>query len=369
MRTSERDGECRGFPVVRPAGCHARTALAQDPTLCPSSFGSLHRGAAVGDRVKSESAGGSPARSRRWFRRVVLFLVVPYLALVLMFGGLQRSLMYVPTRVATVPVAECGLPRGQVHEIEVPVADDLVLNGWLALADGQLAGDLSGGLARLCGDRSLLLYFPGNAGHRGYRAGSIAGFADLGLDVVLVDYRGFAENAVKPTEAALHAEARGVQLWLADQGIAADRLILFGESLGSAVAVRLAADLCRCGTPPAGLLLRAPFSSMTDTACHHYPWLPVRWVLVDRYQSIDHIGEVNCPVTIVHGTDDQVVPIHLSRELFEAAPPRSETGVERRFIELPGVGHNAIPLEPVFEAARGMMAGSDNRNGDQGHAG
>ena len=367
MRTSERDGECRGFPVVRPAGCHARTALAQDPTPCPSSFGSLHRGAAVGDRVESESPGGSPAR--RWFRRVVLFLVVPYLALVLMFGGLQRSLMYLPTRVATVPVAECGLPRGQVHEIEVPVAEDLVLNGWLALADGQLADDLSGGLARLCGDRSLLLYFPGNAGHRGYRAGSIAGFAELGLDVVLVDYRGFAENAGKPTEAALHADARGVQLWLADQGIAADRLILFGESLGSAVAVRLAADLCRSGTPPAGLLLRAPFSSMTDTACHHYPWLPVRWVLVDRYQSIDHIGEVNCPVTIVHGTDDQVVPIHLSRELFEAAPPRSETGVERRFIELPGVGHNAIPLEPVFEAARGMMAGSDNRNGDQGHAG
>ena len=320
----------------------------------------------MADRVQPESPAGSPAptgspagrRFRAWLYRVVLFLLVPYLVLILMFTWLQRSMMYYPARVSELPPAECGLAPGQVQEIEVPVADDLRLHGWLALADGQAADDPADALAKLSDGRTLLLYFPGNAGHRGYRASAIAGFTGLGLDVVLVDYRGYAENAGKPAEALLHADARGIQGWLATRGVAVDRLILFGESLGSGVAVRLAADLCRDGTPPAGLLLRAPFSSMTDTARHHYPWLPVRWVLLDRYQSIDHIGDVTCPLAIVHGTDDEIIPIRLSRDLFEAAPSRSATGVERRFIELPGVGHNAIPREPVVEAARELMQAS-----------
>lgn len=304
-----------------------------------------------------------------WLRRGVLYLLVPYLGLILMFTWLQRSMMYFPARVAAVPTAECGLPPDQVHEIEVPVADDVRLSGWLVLAAGQAADDPADGLAQLTDGRTLLLYFPGNAGHRGYRANAIADFTELGIDVVLVDYRGYAENAGKPAETLLHADAREIQIWLAAHGASADRLILFGESLGGAVAVRLAADLCRGGTPPAGLLLRAPFSSMTDTACHHYPWLPVRWILVDRYESIDHIGDVTCPLTIVHGTDDRVVPVRLSRNLFEAAPSRSTSGVERRFIELPGVGHNQMPREPVVEAARKMIPGSDESNGDREHAG
>ena len=321
----------------------------------------------MGDRVESESSSDWPVRGRlrAWLRRVVLFLLVPYLALVLMFAWLQRSMMYFPTRVATVPTADCGLPRGRVHEIEVPASEGVVLYGWLALADGRSATDATAALARLTENRPLLLYFPGNAGHRGYRGQAIAGLTGAGLDLVLVDYRGYAENDGQPTEELLHADARSIQAWLAGHGVTADRLILFGESLGTAVAVRLAADLCRGGTPPRGLVLRAPFSSMTDTGRHHYPWLPVSWLLVDRFQSIDHIGDVSCPVAIVHGAEDRLVPIRLSRRLFAAAPARSATGVERQFIELPGVGHNGIPAEPLVEAARGMMPGSDNQNGDQ----
>ncbi len=311
--------------------------------------------------IVPESAGGSPLgrRFRAWLRRAVLFLLVPYLALVLMFAWLQRSMMYFPTRVATVPTTECDLAAGQVHEIEVPGSGDVVLHGWLALADGQAADDLAEALARLSDGRVLLLYFSGNAGHRGYRANAIAGFTKLGLDVVLVDYRGYAENAGKPTEASLHADAGDVQAWLTAHGVAADRLILFGESLGCAVAVRLAADLCRGGESPAGLLLRAPFSSMTDTGRHHYPWLPVSWLLVDRYESIDHIGDVTCPLTIVHGAEDRLIPVRLSRKLFAAAPSHSATGVERRFVELPGVGHNAIPREPIVEAVRRLVVAGD----------
>ena len=125
-----------------------------------------------------------------------------------MFTWVQRSMMYFPARVAAVPTAECGLPPGQVHEIEVPVADDVRLSGWLVLAAGQAADDPADGLAQLTDGRTLLLYFPGNAGHRGYRANAIADFTELGIDVVLVDYRGYAEKRWENRPKTLFARRR-----------------------------------------------------------------------------------------------------------------------------------------------------------------
>ncbi len=347
----------------------ATTTLANGLSNRPSS-GLLVRGGFVGKQVETCSVSEASSRGwwRSWLRRTILYLLVPCLVLVLMLTWLQRSLMYFPTRVSTVSTSECGLDEGQVHQIQVASTGDVQLHGWLALARGQTADDRTAALAKLESDRPLLLYFPGNAGHRGFRAGSIAGLVDLGLHVVIVDYRGYAENAGTPTEALLHSDARSVQGWLESHGVTPRRLILFGESLGCAVAVRLAADMSRGGTPPGGLVLRAPFSSMTDTGAYNYPWLPVRWALVDRYESIDHIGSVTCPLTIVHGTEDQLIPIPLSRKLFRSASPRSASGVARRFVELPGVGHNGIPMEPLVEAVRDMMRTVDQSHGVDGHA-
>ena len=154
-----------------------------------------------------------------------------------------------------------------------------------------------------------------------------------------------ADNPGRPSEAGLHADARAIWKFATDQyGIAPDRLVLFGSSLGGGVAVRLAADVSRAGTPPAGLILRSTFSSMTDAAAFHYPWLPVRLVLIDRYASVAVMPKVTCPVLQIHGSRDRIIPLELGRRLFNAIPERSAGGIARRFVELPTAGHNNVML-------------------------
>ena len=118
----------------------------------------------------------------------------------------------------------------------------------------------------------------------------------------------------------------------------------------STVAVPLAAEKCAAGTPPAGLILRSTFSSMTDAASHRFPWLPVRLALQDRYDSVSRIGDVTCPILALHGDADDIVPYDSGRDLFAAAPRRSAAGVEKRFVTLRGADHNV-----VTPAARGSI--------------
>jgi hypothetical protein len=115
----------------------------------------------------------------------------------------------------------------------------------------------------------------------------------------------------------------------------------------------LAAERCVAGTPPGGLVLRATFSSLSDAAAYHYPWLPVRWLLVERYPSVERMPQVTCPILHVHGRQDSIIPIELGRRLFDAAPPRSAGGIAKRFVELPSAGHNDIVAvaQPEFRAA------------------
>ncbi|HVW01884.1 MAG TPA: alpha/beta hydrolase, partial [Planctomycetaceae bacterium] len=104
----------------------------------------------------------------------------------------------------------------------------------------------------------------------------------------------------------------------------------------------LAADVCREGTPPAGLILCATFNSLTEAGAYHFPWLPVRWVLLDRFESVRWIREVTCPILQLHPRDDTVVPLALGQALFEAAPAASHNGIEKRFVELRDADHNTI---------------------------
>jgi pimeloyl-ACP methyl ester carboxylesterase len=100
-------------------------------------------------------------------------------------------------------------------------------------------------------------------------------------------------------------------------------------------------------------VLRATFSSLTDAAAYHYPWLPVRWLLVDRYPSVEWMPQVTCPILHLHGRRDSIIPIELGRKLFDAAPPQSGGGIPKRFVELPSADHNDIlaVAEPEFQAA------------------
>src|SRR5207302_1312059 len=123
---------------------------------------------------------------------------------------------------------------------------------------------------------------------------------------------------------------------------------------GGGVSVRLASELCQKKIPPAGLILRSTFSSLTDAAAYHFPWLPVRWVLIDRFLSQQLIRDVTCPVLQVHGRRDTIVPLALGQRLFAAAPEKSASGLPKRFVELPSADHNDVMETSGPEVSRAI---------------
>ncbi len=188
-----------------------------------------------------------------------------------------------------------------------------------------------------------MIYFPGNAGHRGYRALELDVISRIGADVYLFDYRGYGDNPGSPSEEKLADDARSIWRTVTEKrGARPSQVCLLGESLGGGVATRLAAEVCAAGTPPGGLILRSTFSSLVDVAAHHYWWLPVRALLIDRFPSTDRIATVTCPILVIHGTADTIVPFSNGQRLFEAAPEKSQQSIAKTFAPLRGAGHNDI---------------------------
>ncbi len=193
--------------------------------------------------------------------------------------------------------------------------------------------------------RASLVLFHGNAGHAGHRTAKFDFLLDRGVGVFLCEYRGFGGNPGAPSEPGLLADARAALAWLEGQGLPPERLLLYGESLGSGVATALAAELARAGRPAAGLVLEAPFTSMAAAAQRHYPWLPARWLVRDRYDSLARIAAVGAPLLILHGEADRTVPLAFGRCLHAAAAE------PKRLVALPGLGHVDHLARPEARAA------------------
>ena len=249
-------------------------------------------------------------------RTVVAIVIVALVAsgVLAVLWSQQRRLIYFPTS-DPLPSASAALPNGR--DVVIRTGDGIDLAAWYFPVD-------RGGPA--------VLMCHGNGGDRSMRVPLAAALNRMGMSVLLLDYRGFGGNAGRPTEEGLAADARAAQGWLAAQpGV--EELVYFGESLGAAVVVGLAAE-----RPPDALVLRSPFTSLADVAAVHYPWLPARWLLMDRYPSIERIASVRAPVLVVAGDLDDIVPESMSRRLFEAA---SEP---KRYVVVPGAGHNDFDL-------------------------
>ena len=309
-----------------------------------------------------ESAAGPPQRtwSRRAGRAVVIYAVVPYLALAVMLGVFQRKLIYLPTTEATLTPADAGLPAGRVHTVDITTDDGLTLHGWHLLPPGRTAGSQQECDHELAEGRWLVIYFHGNAGNRRRRVKDCTDFTDLGADVFLFDYRGYGDNPGSPSEEKLAADAQTIWKYATEKRhVAPERILIYGESLGGGLATRLASEVSLDGTPPAGLILSSTFSSLVDAASFHYPWFPVSLMLTERYPSIERIRNVTCPILHIHGTRDTIVPIELGRHLFAAAPEKSAAGVKKRFLELPGYGHNDIAKSTFHDAIQTMLDAID----------
>jgi hypothetical protein len=222
--------------------------------------------------------------------------------------------MYLPSGDVLTP-DEAGL--GPAESVRLRTEDGLDLGAWFAPARPEPA-------------RGTVIVFNGNAGNRSYRGTLGSRFVAAGFGVLLFDYRGYGGNAGSPSEKGLAADARAARHYVASRpDVDSARIVYFGESLGAGVAVSLALE-----QPPAALVLRSPFSSAVEVGRFHYPWLPVRWILRDRFLSIERIGRVASPTLFIAGDEDRIVPASQTSALFDAARE------PKALMMMPGADHN-----------------------------
>ena len=249
--------------------------------------------------------------------RAAVVLVVLLAVLVGLLWTFQRRLVYLPDD-GPVPAAADAVPGAR--DVELTTSDGLTLGAWYVPAPGP--------------DAATVLVAAGNGGHRGLRAPLARALSAAGLGVLLLDYRGYGGNPGSPSEEGLARDVRAARAHLLeDAGVPADQLLYYGESLGCAVVTELAVE-----HPPAGLVLRSPFTDLAAVGSEHYPFLPVRALLRDRYPVAELIAEVSVPTTVVLGTADSIVPPTQSREVARAA------GSLHRLVEVAGADHNDLVL-------------------------
>lgn len=237
--------------------------------------------------------------------------------------------MYRPTVANDLAIAAVGLNAEFGTDVELSTADGNTIRGWLL--NGADAADM-------VGDRHpLVIYFPGNSLNRYERVADLKEVASRGFDVLIFDYRGFGDSTGSPTEAALTADARLVWEYATTElGYEPQQVVIFGESLGGAVALSLWSEVNPKAPNPAALILNSTFTSMTETVADQYRWFPFHFLLLDRWPSINRIDDVRSPVIVFHGTEDKMIPVAHGKSLAAA----TQNG---RFVEVSGGQHNEIP--------------------------
>ncbi len=263
----------------------------------------------------------------------VRIALLAYVGLLAMFAFMQRQLMYPATKANSLEASNFPLLEQTFYaasDVELKTSDDVKIKGWHL----QVAATPS--------DR-LILLFHGNGGNRSHRGNWYLIAKSLNADVLTVDYHGYGDSGGSPSERTLLLDAEATWKYAIEElKYQPLQVVIVGESLGGGIGVQLAATLSRNKTPPAGLVLCATFSSMLETASNRFWWLPVRYILLDRYRSDRHIGDVTCPVLQFHGDKDTLVPLSLAQKLHGLAPEMSASGKRKVMHILPGADHNNL---------------------------
>lgn len=248
---------------------------------------------------------------------ILVAIVGLYVAVVTAAYVRQRSMMYFPDPQRVEPQAV----DVQAEEIGFSAGDGEMLIAWYRKAEPG---------------EPTVLYFTGNAGSVAWRSERMNYIADKGYGYLFLNYRGYGGSTGSPTEEGLIADGLAAYQELAHRGIPGRSIILFGESLGAAVAVQIASQ-----REVKAVILEAPFTSAVDVAMKTYPYLPSKWLMKDRFESLNHIKFIGAPLFIVHGETDQVVPFSLGERLYQDALEPKE------FMAVPGAGHNELDIAPV----------------------
>lgn len=261
--------------------------------------------------------------------KTVLGIGVAYGAVVGLAFAFQDQLLFQPSsRLLATPQ-----DAGMAYETVQLNADDESLHGWWIPASD--------------GSRATLLFFHGNAGNISGRLESVQQFHRLGLDVLIVDYRGYGQSTGSPSEEGIYRDAAACWDHLTtDRGVSPDDIVVFGRSMGGGPATWLAAQ-----HTPGAVILESVFTNVPDIGAHHYSFLPVRALATNQFDNESRVSEIDAPILFIHSRDDRIVPFKLGRRVYEAARE------PKQFLEIHG-GHNdgfRVSAEAYLETIDGFL--------------
>jgi uncharacterized protein len=246
--------------------------------------------------------------------KLLILALCVYAGVIALIYFRQSSLIYYPN-VAGRNLAATPQQIGLAFEdVELLTEDKLRLHGWFIPSENA---------------RGTLLFFHGNAGNISHRLDSIAIFNRMNLDVFIFDYRGYGQSQGRVSETGTYLDAEAAWSYLVEtRGIDANKIIVFGRSLGASIAAWLASR-----HRPAALILESSFSSVPSMARRLYPFLPVEWLAKFSYDTRQYVGRIACPLLVVHSKNDEIIPYAEGRLVFDAAP------ANKQFLDIRG-GHN-----------------------------
>ncbi|MFZ4763091.1 MAG: alpha/beta hydrolase [Alphaproteobacteria bacterium] len=263
-----------------------------------------------------------PVNGAFWYRSI-LWVIFCYIFLVLLLYVCQRRLIYQSSHKAP-PATVIGEPANK-QIIYVETQDGLRLQSWFWPPAEQ--------------GKKVIVYFHGNAGAIDIRVEPTAALVKAGYGLLLLEYRGYGGNSGQPSETGLYHDARAAINWLQKTGIPLEKMILLGESLGSGVAVQLATEYKQV----AGVILEAPYTSIPDVGQERLPFIPVKLLTTERFDSLRKIPNLQAPLLVLHGTADYLIPFHHGEAIFKAAPPNPHN----HFVRLQNIGH----VDLIFDHA------------------
>lgn len=263
--------------------------------------------------------------NRRLLTRAALLLSLGYAGVCLALAALQDRLIFQPSPGLTRTPAELGL---SFEDVWLEAADGTTIHGWYVPA--------------AAGGRRHVLFLHGNAGNLSHRLYTVEVLHALGHPLLLIDYRGYGASVGRPSEAGLALDARaGWDHLVTTRGVRPADIVVYGRSLGGAVAARLATEV-----DPAALVLESTFTRLRDIAAEHYPYVPVDRLLQAEFDTLAALRRSTCPVLVAHSPDDEVVPIAHGRALAEAAGARGRLatlrGDHNRAFRASRVSHHPI---------------------------
>jgi len=233
---------------------------------------------------------------KNFFLSIIIFILLIYLSVLVYLFFFQRNLLYHPNE----NNYSGDKLKVDIEEVQIKTSDNINLLGWFHKKN--------------LNKFKTIVYFHGNAGRLENRIHKLNHFKDMNINFLIISWRGFSGNSGNPSEQGLYKDGKSAIDWLKNMGLEDKDIILYGESLGTGIATEIAQN-----KKFAGLILETPFTSMIDAAKNFYPYIPIGFLLKDRYENDKKIKNINIPLLVMHGEKDQIIPFKMGKKIYEIA--------------------------------------------------